>query len=154
MSLPRPFILELRCPVEMSILSWIRGVIAQTAAALGLPEEDLSKIEMSVDEACANVIEHAYPDPPEEALPLTVRVEAMTDALRIMVCDSGVGAGDLRGAVKSIEEYVEVKRYRGLGTHIMQRFMDEVEFVQSPGEGTRVCMVKYLTPPNATVGSA
>lgn len=149
MTIPRPLAFELHCPADKSILSWIRGVVVHTASEIGFTDDDLHKIELSVDEACANVIEHAYPEPPALSLPLIIRLEAEPGALRITVIDRGVGVGTRPGAVRSVEEYLRVKRYRGLGTYIMQRFMDQVEFSQVPGEGTRVSMVKYIAAPDS-----
>jgi serine/threonine-protein kinase RsbW len=145
MTIPRPLAFELHCPADKSILSWIRGVVVHTASEIGFADDDLHKIELSVDEACANVIEHAYPHPPDTHLPLIIRLEADPQALRILVIDRGVGDQGRPGAVKSVDEYLRVRRYRGLGTYIMQRFMDQVEFSQTPGEGTRVSMVKFVS---------
>jgi anti-sigma regulatory factor (Ser/Thr protein kinase) len=61
---------------------------------LGFSEEDLHKIELSVDEACANVIEHAYPDGCEGS-PLIIRFETEPDLMRITVIDRGVGRARL-----------------------------------------------------------
>lgn len=152
MNIAQPLTFELHSPADMAVLSWVRGVVVHTAEQLGFDGDDLHKIELSVDEACANVIEHAYTSPPEDSLPLVIRLEADALCLRISVIDRGIGAGDLPGAVQSIEEYTRVKRFRGLGTYIMQRFMDEVEFSQMPGEGTRVSMVKNIPSPEHAVG--
>ncbi len=141
-----PLVYEMRCPADRKVLSWVRGAIVHTAAELGFVDEELHKIEMSVDEACANVVDHAYPAPPDVEFPMTIRVEAEPGTLRITVTDRGVGTVGFPGAVKSAEEYARAERHRGLGTYIMQRFMDQVEFTQTPGEGTCVTMVKHLTP--------
>ncbi|NUP90829.1 MAG: ATP-binding protein [Candidatus Sumerlaeia bacterium] len=149
----RPLAFELSCPADKSVLCWVRGVVVQSASELGFSEEDLHKIELSVDEACANVIEHAYPKD-QDARPLIIRFEAEPGVMRITVIDRGVGDHGRPGAVKSVEEYVNVQRHRGLGTFIMQRFMDEVEFSQEPGEGTRVRMTKFLATPSAQLEGA
>jgi len=139
----RPIIAELHCPADERILSWVRSVVVQTSLAHGFDEDTVHQIELCVDEACANVVEHAYPEPPDIPFPLVVRFERHPDSLCISVVDRGSGQAR-RGAVTSLEEYLTVKRYRGLGTYIMQRFMDKVEFSHSPGEGTCVSMVKFL----------
>jgi anti-sigma regulatory factor (Ser/Thr protein kinase) len=143
MSSPQPLAFELSCPADKSVLRWVRGVVVQSASELGFSDEDLHKIELSVDEACANVVEHAYP-PGQDARPLIIRFESEPGLMRISVIDQGVGDGGRPGAVGSVDEYVSLLRCRGLGTYIMQRFMDEVEFSQSPGTGTMVKMTKFL----------
>jgi len=150
MATDRPITAELHCPADERILRWVRSVVVQTALGHGFDEDTVHQIELSVDEACANVVEHAYPEPPDLPFPLVVRFECHPDSLCITVIDRGSGAGR-RGAVKTLEEYLTVKRYRGLGTYIMQRFMDKVEFSQSPGEGTCVSMVKFLEVERSSV---
>jgi serine/threonine-protein kinase RsbW len=130
-------------------------VIVHTAAQLGFDNDDLNKIELCVDEACANVVDHAYPEPPEAGLPLILRIEADPRQLRISVIDRGIGGPEDKphSGVKDLEEYLELRRNRGLGTYIMRRFMDQVEFSHAPGEGTCVSMTKYRATPNANLGA-
>ena len=99
--------------------------------------------------AHANVVDHAYPEPPEASLPLILRIEADSKKLRISVIDRGIGGPEDKphSGVKDLEEYLELRHNRGLGTYIMKRFMDQVEFSHAPGEGTCVSMTKYRPTP-------
>jgi serine/threonine-protein kinase RsbW len=147
-------VFELHCRAERKALCWVREVVVQTAGALGFSGDDLNKIELSVDEACANVMDHAYPEPPDIELPLVVRFETSEDHLTITVMDRGVGgpAGEKHQGVEDIGEYLKVRRFRGLGTYIMQQFMDKVEFQQSPDSGTSVSMIKYREASGSNIG--
>jgi len=162
--------IELRCPVEPRILGIVRGFVHSLAREIGFSEEEIEKIEMSVDEACANVVRHAYkhigvspdldaserrsppspinPDPScEEALAscdLVIRVSISESSLLIQIIDHGIGVDKMPAGVTSIDEYLSRGAQGGLGVYIIREFMDEVEY--RPGErgGTRLTMVKHL----------
>ena len=51
---------ELGLWAEYSDLSRIRRFVIQVGEDLGMPERDLYELELAVDEACTNVIEHSY----------------------------------------------------------------------------------------------
>ena len=50
----------LKIPVDKLFLGIVRNVIVDLAERHGFDPPEISKIEMAIDEACANVIEHAY----------------------------------------------------------------------------------------------
>ncbi|MCC5876306.1 MAG: ATP-binding protein, partial [Candidatus Sumerlaeia bacterium] len=52
--------LEIRCPLDTGVLSVIRTFITSLSCQMGFSEDQAGEIEMAVDEACANVIRHAY----------------------------------------------------------------------------------------------
>jgi serine/threonine-protein kinase RsbW len=155
--------LEVRCPLETGVLSLIRTFISSLAREMGFSDGQTGEIEMAVDEACANVIRHAYkhlgvsPDlPGHEAAPpastkdclLMLRVSLANDSLRIQVIDNGIGMKNRPGGVKSVEEFTEKGGGGGLGTYIIRNFMDEVDYDYPEERGTVLTMTKYLRPSN------
>jgi serine/threonine-protein kinase RsbW len=152
---------EIRCPVQSRVLSLMRSMATSVAHDMGFPEEDVDQIEMAVDEACANVVRHAYkhlgisPDlSPEEAARITgiapdqcilkVCITLGEGLLRFEIIDNGIGKNRRPAGVASLDEYIEREGKGGLGTMIMHNFMDEVEFEYPEGRGTVVRMTKYL----------
>ncbi len=158
--------IEVRCPVETNVLHIIRNFVCSIAREMGFSPEDIAKIEISVDEACSNVIRHAYThlllqrslsrnaerqenqrveqSPRAGATPLIkLEVETGQNHLQIKIIDSGVGdkAGPHKG-VHNLDEYVEVRH--GLGTYIINKFMDKVKIYFPQECGTTVSMVKFL----------
>ncbi|MFH0880459.1 MAG: ATP-binding protein, partial [Lentisphaerota bacterium] len=79
----------LKVPGETHSLSLIRLVMTHLAEMAGFQEEDIGKIEIAVDEACTNVIEHAYhshsPKPP-----IRVEVETHPDQFIVRIKDEGI----------------------------------------------------------------
>jgi len=147
---PRPSptpVLELICPPQTNMLALIRSVVATVAREVGFPPDEIGLIELSVDEACTNVIQHAYREegktglkPPE----LRVEIRPAGDHVAICVIDEGAGlATDSPRGVSCVEEYASKPEPKGLGSYIIARFMDEVVYGSPPGSGTVLSMVKY-----------
>jgi serine/threonine-protein kinase RsbW len=139
--------LEIRCPSDSRMLSLIRRIVVDVAEEMGFGDEDCIKIEIAVDEACANIVEHAYGPPMEpEARKRGVRIVIGQGdgSLRITVVDFGLGAAATHVGVSSLEEYLQGEQPRGLGLYVMDQLMDEVRFRFPPQLGTEVTLVKNL----------
>jgi serine/threonine-protein kinase RsbW len=145
------FSLEILCPGTTRILSHIRPFICSIARDMGFSDEEIAQIEISVDEACSNVLCHAYTNAisgdycldghPSYKIQIVLKVAK--DHLRITISDFGVG--DKKGphvGVQNLEEYAQ--KGHGLGTYIIQKFMDKVEISYPDDSGTQVSMVKFL----------
>ena len=63
--------------------------------------------------------------------------------LMIQVSDTGVGIADIAQAM--LPAFSTRTEHMGLGFVFMQTFMDGVEVVSAPGEGTTVTMYKQLS---------
>ena len=104
------------------------------ATAAGIPDEELFRLELACDEACTNVIEHAYGG--EGNGELTVTYEVVGDQFVIILADRGQ-AFDPDAVVKpdipQTADDSEKLRVGGLGLHIIRQVMDEIEFNFSPG---------------------
>ena len=140
--------MELRCRIDAAMLKLLREVVTSVASHLGFSEEETDEIELSVDEACANALEHAYdPEVSKEAPDKSVTLEIHFDgqALTVRVMDSGQGiTRAMEIPIEDLEEYAAPGRteYRGLGFHLMHKFMDHVQVRSEPGQGTTVEMIK------------
>lgn len=143
-----PLLLALHCAPRKPLLSILRRVVGSVAEEIGFADDDLCKIEMAVDEACANAITHAFPEGselPHEGIELRLSIEA--DMLTIQVRNQGGKcSGGPVPVSDSIEDYARPgrDRYHGLGILIMRQFMDEVEFSTVADNGTLVTLRKAL----------
>ncbi len=57
---PKDNVFRLKLPANSENLDIIRKFISGIAGNVGFTEEEVYQIELAVDEACANVIKHAY----------------------------------------------------------------------------------------------
>jgi serine/threonine-protein kinase RsbW len=155
----RPLEFEIRCPVDTQVLPVLRCIVTSLSTQMGFTQEECERIEMAVDEACANVVRHAYkhlglsPDVPADKrrpqeemneCSLWLRFHISQEQLRICVIDRGIGIKDQPGGYSSVQEYQARGGDGGLGVYIIRNFMDEVEYDCPPDSGTVLTMVKYL----------
>ncbi len=132
------------------MLGLMREFICSVARHVGFTEKHVAEIEISVDEACANAMEHAYaagPGPNEEGeKSLHVEIQYTGEEMVVRITDHGHGTSTMPDCIQEVEAYLDTAReqYRGLGFLLMQRFMDRVEVRSSPGCGTTVEMTKIL----------
>lgn len=146
---PNPQI-ELRCRIDHAMLSPLREFICNVCRQLGFSEAQVAEIEICVDEACANAMEHAYPKSMECEFPgdeqnLHIEICYGDGELTLRVTDFGCGCEEeARKRVKELEDYIESDRdrFRGLGLFMINKFMDTVSVSSRPGHGTMVEMTK------------
>lgn len=129
-------------PCESRYLELIRDFVAKIAKITGFDEEHVNKIQLSVDEACTNVVKHAY----KGMDPKDIRVDVSFDKekITIIVTDRGKGFNPDESKLKDMDDYLNQFRRGGLGIHLIKILMDEVNYSIDPNRKNRVKMVKYL----------
>lgn len=139
-SIERRFTLQV--PSSTENLALIREFVVSVGAQAGLDEGEIPKLELAVDEACANVIEHAYGH--DVSKDVTVRVKFDDSALRISVIDEGHGfdPGHLPDA--DVDRLIHERKSGGLGVRLIRTLMDEVEYQIVPGQKNELHMTKLI----------
>ncbi len=133
----------LQVPSSTKNLAMIRDFIARVGEQSGLSEIDLSQLELAVDEACANVIEHAYGhDFTKEVM---VRASFDAEEVRIDVIDTGCSFNPDQVPQQEMSELIEKRKTGGLGMRMMKTLMDEVHYEFEPGKKNELRMVKKLS---------
>ena len=140
--------LTLHLPAETGYLAVIRELVAAAAREHRFPARDVAKVVMAVDEACVNVVEHAYGAAGSPAQrPIEVGVEADASRLVVTIADrSPVAFSPLQAQVADVKSYWDSGRRKGLGIVILRQFMDQVSHSYQPGRGNELRLVKYLSP--------
>lgn len=139
----------LQAPGHGSYLAHIRAIVGDLARKVGFDENETAKIEMAVDEACSNVVKHAYsPDKkwcwqhrdPE------IRLDVCTEGSRLVVeiNDHGQRFDFTNYRPVDIEDRLHEMKRNGYGIFIMRNFMDEVQYNSNDQTGNTLRMVKYL----------
>jgi serine/threonine-protein kinase RsbW len=131
-------ILQLVLPADARLLPRTRRAIAEYLGEIGASREHVDDVILALDEACANVIRHAFPDADDATF--RVVAEISDDEVEMSVEDEGVGFQpdlvDLRDSDGT----------GGRGLRMIRELMTSVE-VRSPtelGVGTRLEMRKRL----------
>ena len=66
---------NLKIPSQKDNLEIIRNFISAIARKVGFKDEDVNKIELAVDEACTNVIRHAYEDDETQNIDIAIKID-------------------------------------------------------------------------------
>jgi len=120
----------------------VREFISDEARAFGFTDEDVSKIALAVDEACTNVIKHAYRFDPNRDITITVKRKNGT--FEVTIRDTGSGFDPSRLHAPDMKDYFSHYRKGGLGVFLMKSLMDKVEYEINPGKRNEVRLTKYL----------
>ncbi|RMG65485.1 MAG: ATP-binding protein [Calditrichaeota bacterium] len=146
---------RLELPAASENLALIREFVGGIAENMGFDEETVINIELAVDEACTNVVRHAYNNttPPERAR-IRIAVRPYSDRIEITIADNGKGFDPRKLPSPDLVRYVRQMRRGGLGIYLMQKLMDRVYFRIQPGVRNEVRLVKYLSAPGNTTDRA
>lgn len=135
----------LHVPSSNENLAMIRKFVAEIANRVSLNEDEAALLAVAVDEACANVIEHAYGD--DASKQVTVRAAIDDEQIRIDVIDQGKGFDPCAVPPKDPRTLIKERASGGLGMGLIQRIMDEVKYHVVPGEKNELRMIKKRRKP-------
>ena len=123
----------------------MRQFVAKKADSAGFSEKDVEQIKIAVDEACTNVIKHAYNGEGEHVIDIAVILSS--DKLTVRIRDRGRAFNPETYAEPDLIEFAKSRKSGGLGVHIMNRLMDRVEY-KTKVEKIAPIIVNNM-PPNA-----
>lgn len=118
----------------------IRDFVGEIARQAGMDGKDIYNIQLAVDEACSNIIEHAYDGIPDGQIEL--RAMTTREALTITIRDQGKRFDADEITEPDLDASLEDRAIGGLGLFFMRKLMDEVRFEWSPELGNLLTMVK------------
>jgi serine/threonine-protein kinase RsbW len=133
---------SLHVPSSTENLALIRDFVSSIGARAGFTEPEVVRIALAVDEACANVIEHAYGSDTTHEVKVHVTVD--DDAVHFEIVDTGKGFDPSQIQAKDLEQLIKERRSGGLGLRLIRTIMDDVQYQIVPGEKNELKMVKRL----------
>lgn len=132
----------LQVPSSTENLALIREFVTTVGQQAGLTEAEIGKIELAVDEACANVIEHAYGhDASKEVI---IRANIDDDSITFEIVDTGKGFDPNKIAQEELEKLIQDRKDGGLGMRLIKKLMDEVQYEIVPGQKNELRMIKRI----------
>lgn len=132
-----------------------RVAVAAFISHLNPTLEEMDDIKTAVSEAVTNAIIHGYENfqgygsparksPEPNPGKVTIRCLLEKDMLHIEVSDKGRGIENIPRAMEPLFTTRPELERSGMGFAFMEAFMDDLEVESSPGQGTRVRMVKKM----------
>jgi serine/threonine-protein kinase RsbW len=134
----------LSVPGRFESLALISDFITRAAQDAGFGEDDVFHIQMAVDEACSNVVEHAYGGGGDGNIVLRCRTDGSGD-FRVDILDRGKPFDPDRVPVPQVEPGavdIDDVKIGGLGLYFMRKLMDEVTFRFDRQVGNHLTMIK------------
>ncbi len=133
---------ELTIQSKTSYLNKVRAFISDEAKKFGFSDDEVSKITLAVDEACTNIIKHAYKN--ASNYPIHLRLKARNNTFEIMIEDQGMPFEPDAIKMPDMKEHIKSYKRGGFGMYLMKSLMDKVEYKIQPGRKNRVILTKYL----------
>jgi len=132
-------VLQLSFPARAAELRGIRDAVRDAVEGCGCSAESTADIVLAIDEACQNVIRHAYCGESDGLIEL--EIERRGNGLVFSLIDHAPAIDPSRVQPRDLDDI----RPGGLGTHFIRRVMDQVEF-QKPasGRGNLLKMVRRI----------
>ena len=133
---------QLTVPNDLSYLPAIQAYVTEIGRKTGFEEEELNQIDLGLEEAVTNVIEHAF-DSREKA---TFRIicQPMPAGLRIIIRERGIPYDPSQTPQYHPDQVSFDSSPKGLGTFLIRETMDEYSFRYLGKRGKEVHLIKYL----------
>ncbi len=126
-------------PGRYSSLAKIGSFVHKMAQSAGFESFAIYSIEMAVDEACSNIIEHAYGGEGKGSIRCTCSV---TDQeLKVVLQDTGQSFDPSSVPRPNLSDNIDEREAHGLGLYFIRQWMDEV-FFETAGKWNTLTMVK------------
>jgi anti-sigma regulatory factor (Ser/Thr protein kinase) len=113
------------------LLDWVEAC----CGAEGVGDEIRYKIMLALDEAVANVINHAFCDVPPPHL-IRVRLDITEAMFAAEVIDNGRPFDPTAAPDPDLTLSLEQRTPGGLGIHLMRNVMDRLQYRHAAGENT------------------
>lgn len=131
-------------------LSAIRDFIASAARAVDIKEDTVENIMLAVDEACSNIIKHAYKLDPEGEI--NIELDFSDGKFTVTIQDKGISFEPDLIPEPDLQKYYRQRRVGGLGMYLMKSLMDDVQYISVPGKYNRVLLTKNISGAQSNAG--
>jgi serine/threonine-protein kinase RsbW len=122
-------------PKYLSIVRCVTGKLAQIHEITEPLAEDM---KLAVDEACANVIKHAYRG--DRTKKIVLKYKITKKSFNVIIEDSGIKSQTDLIKGRSLDDI----RPGGLGIHFIKRVFDIFQFDETKKKGNRLILIKSM----------
>ena len=130
--------LTITIPSHPKYLSVVRSVTGKIAQIYEITEPLTEDMKLAVDEACANVIKHAYRG--DRTKKIVLKYKITKKSFNVIIEDSGIKAQTDLIKGRSLDDI----RPGGLGIHFIKRVFDVFQFDETKKKGNRLILIKSM----------
>lgn len=133
-------------PAKYEYLDQIREYVGRQAEISGMDQDKVYEIQLAVDEAVTNIIEHAYGGECKDDIQCLC--ESNQGSLSITLIDCGLPFNPSEVPEPDLSSSLEERKIGGLGIYFIKKMMDEVHYSFKPSHSSEIGnnilrMVKY-----------
>lgn len=139
--MPEDEAFQLTVPARAENLAKIAEFITEWGTKLNLTDREKYYLQLAVDEAATNIIQHAYG--PDREGPIIVTCSQHNDDLVITLHDYGRPFDPDAVPLPDVSAPLEERPEGGLGLFFIRKIMDEVQFKFDPQTGNTLTMIKH-----------
>jgi len=122
-------------------LSDVRSFITASWSSYGYEPKEGIKVALSVDEACTNIIKHAYHNSVDGTI--KIKIDSQKNKFIVKITDKGSHFDPNQVPDPDIVGLQKKRKGGGLGMFLMKKLMDEVKY-KNKGKINELILVKYL----------
>ncbi len=128
-------------PSDPAVLFLVRAMVKRLGERLNFQSEQVERMILAIDEACTNVIRHAYSNRAGERIHISFFVNP--ERLEIHIRDFGQAASPEALKPRQLDDI----RPGGLGLHFIREGMDEVYYERPADGGGLLRLIRYRPRP-------
>lgn len=129
-----------RYSADFNNLDSIRDFVGRAAERAGFSAKEVYSTQLAADEACSNIIEHAYEGVPDGVIEIACDVEE--GQITIIIHDHGKEFDISQVRRPNLGRNLSEREVGGLGVFLIHKLMDEVHFSSSKKTGNTLTMIK------------
>jgi anti-sigma regulatory factor (Ser/Thr protein kinase) len=141
-----PWCERLACPAEPARLPELLELARSACAHMDVPAQVEHDLLLIAEEACVNVMRHAYPDSAPGPITLQVRVvrHGCTNGIELTLEDQGRPFDPLARPAVDVVVAAEDRAVGGLGVHLIRQLADRLDYRRDPLRGNVFTIEKFL----------
>ncbi len=140
---------KLKVKSKTENLSVIRDFVSSNAAEANIAQDIVENIILAVDEACTNIIKHAYHSVPDGEI--IIKLKLSGKKFVVTITDYGNSFSPDKIPEPDLQKYYRQKKVGGLGMYLMKTLMDNVEYRSVPGKYNEVLLSKNIKADKSNV---
>ncbi|MEN9935056.1 MAG: hypothetical protein RLZZ387_1635 [Chloroflexota bacterium] len=134
----------LTVPARLESLALISDFIIEATTAAGLDDHAAWQVQLAVDEAATNVIQHGYLPESDGVIDLAWRVDGPNFVVTLHDFGRRFNPDDV--PPPDLDSPLEERQAGGLGIYLMSRLMDSVRYEFDDHRGNLLTMTKHIGP--------
>jgi anti-sigma regulatory factor (Ser/Thr protein kinase) len=127
---------------DHAYLAQVRDLVSRGVSVGDFPGHYLNRLQIAVDEAVTNIIEHGYAGQARGSASIDITVDVDSERFRIEIIDHGMSFDPNQMNDIDIQSHVAAGKAGGLGVFLMRKIMDQVDYQYQHGSKNQLVLVK------------